>query len=101
MKIIFHILSEIASLITLLQLFFHYTTSYKILQVFRFEWASFPHQPWFSFASRNEPGNAGLNNCIKPDPQLDSLGDLPHGFFRNGRELTILIDAHGSLRGCQ
>src|SRR5271169_6502630 len=54
-----------------------------------------------SLASRNEPGNAGLHNGIKPDPRLDSFGDLPHGVFRNGRDLKVLLDAAGSLRGGQ
>jgi hypothetical protein len=54
-----------------------------------------------SLASWTEPGNAGLHNCIKPDPRLDSFGDLPHGAFRNGRDLKVLLDAAGSLRGGQ
>jgi len=32
-----------------------------------------------SLFSRNEPGNTGLHNGIKPYSRLDSIADLPHG----------------------
>src|SRR6185369_16250190 len=51
-----------------------------------------------SRASRNETGNAVLHNGVKPDPRLDSFGDLPHGVFRNGRDLKVLLDPARNLR---
>ena len=54
-----------------------------------------------SLASRDEPGNTGLDNGIEPEPQLDSFANLPHGLFRNGRDVKVFLDAAGSFRGGQ
>src|SRR6516162_3117582 len=54
-----------------------------------------------SLFSRNEPGNTGLHNGIKPYSRLDSIADLPHGVFRNGGNIKVLEDAAGRLRGGQ
>src|SRR5579883_295585 len=54
-----------------------------------------------SRSSRNEPGNAGLNDRIKPDPQLDSVANLPHGLFGKGGDVEVLPDPAGGLRGGQ
>ena len=51
-----------------------------------------------SLSSRNEPGNPGLHYGIKPDPQLDSFANLPHGLFRKGGDLEVLADPAGGLR---
>jgi len=44
-----------------------------------------------SISSRNEPGNAGLHNGIKPDPQRDSFVHLPHGVFGKGGDVKVLL----------
>src|ERR1700693_5505771 len=54
-----------------------------------------------SLSSRNEPGNTGLHYGIKPDPQLDSFANLPHGLFRKGGDSKVLLDPAGGLRGGQ
>jgi len=54
-----------------------------------------------SLFSRNEPGNTGLHNGIKPYSRLDSITDLPHGLFRNGGNIKVLEDAVGCLRSGQ
>ena len=54
-----------------------------------------------SLSSRNEPGNAGLYNGIKPDPRLDSFANLPHGVLRKGGDFKVLLDPAGGLRGGQ
>src|SRR5262245_58327281 len=54
-----------------------------------------------SLSSRNEPGNAGLHYGIKPDPQLDSFANLPHGLFRKSGDFKVLLDPAGGLRGGQ
>src|ERR1700733_2973212 len=51
--------------------------------------------------SRNESGNTGLHYGIKPDPQLDSLANLPHGLFRKGGNIEVLLDPAGGRRGGQ
>ena len=50
-----------------------------------------------SISSRNEPGNAGLHNGIKPDPQLDAFVNLPHGAFGKGGDVKVLLDPAGCL----
>src|SRR5271166_4811305 len=52
-------------------------------------------------SSRNEPGNTGLHYGIKPDPQLDSFANLPHGLFRKRGDFKVLLDPAGGLRGGQ
>jgi hypothetical protein len=52
-----------------------------------------------SLCSRNEPRNAGLYNGIKPHPRRDSFADLPHGVFREGGDIKVLLDPTGGLRG--
>ena len=54
-----------------------------------------------SLSSRNERGNTGLHNGIKPDPELDSFANLPHGLFRKGGDFKVLLDPAGGLRGGQ
>src|SRR5208337_3362737 len=54
-----------------------------------------------SLRSRNEPGNAGLYNGIKPDPRLDSFANLPHGVLRKRGDFKVLLDPAGGLRGGQ
>src|ERR1700676_1166371 len=54
-----------------------------------------------SLSSRNEPGNAGLYNGIKPDPRLDSFADLPNGVLRKGGDFKVLLDPAEGLRGGQ
>ena len=54
-----------------------------------------------SLSSRNKPGDTGLYNGIKPDLQLDSFADLPHGLFRKGGDFKVLLDPAGSLGGGQ
>ena len=51
-----------------------------------------------SLASRNEPGNAGLHNSVKPDPQLNSFANLLHGLFREGGDFEVFLDPAGGLR---
>ena len=61
-----------------------------------------PRAPaWPPRTSGIEPGNAGLHNGIKPDPQLDSFANLPHGVFRKGGDVKVLLDPAGGLRGGQ
>jgi len=54
-----------------------------------------------SLSSRNEPGNAGLYNGIKPDPRRDSFANLPHGVLRKSGDVKVLLDPAGGLRGGQ
>src|SRR5437868_3194453 len=54
-----------------------------------------------SLFSRNEPGNAGLYNGVKPDPRLDSFANLPHGVFGKGGDVKVLLDAARRFRGGQ
>jgi hypothetical protein len=52
-----------------------------------------------SLSSRNERGNAGLDNGIEPDPQFDSVANFLHGVLRKGGDFKVLLDPAGGLRG--
>src|SRR3954470_24154986 len=54
-----------------------------------------------TLSSRNEPGNTGLHDGIKPDPQRDSFANLPHGFLRKGGDFKVLLKPARRLRGGQ
>jgi hypothetical protein len=45
--------------------------------------------------SGNKPRHAGLYYDIEPDPRRDSVPNLLHGVFRQGRKLKVLLDAGG------
>jgi hypothetical protein len=47
------------------------------------------------------PGTPVSTYGIKPDPRLDSFANLPHGLFRKGGDIKVLLDPAGRLRGGQ
>lgn len=49
-----------------------------------------------SAASGNKPRHAGLYYGIESDRRRDSVPNLLHGVFRQGRKLKVLLDAGGS-----
>src|SRR5580700_4099719 len=60
-----------------------------------------PQKYLTSLCSRNEPGNAGIYNGVKPDARLDSFADFPHGVLRKSGDFKVLLDPVGGLRSGQ
>src|SRR5208282_1761260 len=51
-----------------------------------------PHTPAKSLRSGNKAGHAGPHHRVEPDVRRDALPHLPHGVFRQGRYLKVLLD---------
>src|SRR5271165_2298825 len=45
-----------------------------------------------STGSGNKARHAGPHHRVEPDVRLDALPNLPHGVFRQGRYLKVLLD---------
>jgi hypothetical protein len=43
----------------------------------------------------NKARHAGLHHGVEPDARRDAVPNLPHGVFRQGRKLEVLLDAVG------
>src|SRR5271165_7179818 len=63
--------------------------------------ARWPDTPVKSRGSGNKARHASLHHCVEPDVRRDALPHLPHGVFRQARNLKVLLDTPRCGRGGQ